>query len=94
MGLADYLGWGWKSKAGMSDRERAGMSRTTRQLHGDALVPALQVAAGLAPMIPLDDAGAALHGSFGKTVHEGCDRAEATMNRAISRPNMVRRNAS
>src|SRR6476619_7027727 len=44
MGVPDYLGWEWRSKA------------------------------GLAPMIPLDEAPRPTW-LFGATVHEGCDRA-------------------
>ncbi len=36
MGLADYLGWDWKSKAGLADRQRAGLPGAAGQLHGDA----------------------------------------------------------
>ena len=41
MGLADYLGWDWRSKAGMPDRQRARLSGAAGQLHGDAALPAL-----------------------------------------------------
>ena len=41
MGLPDYLGWKWKSKAADSDRVRAGMSGAARQHHGDAALPAV-----------------------------------------------------
>ena len=41
MGLADYLGWDWKSKAGSADRECAWLPGAARQLHGDAAVSAV-----------------------------------------------------
>ena len=40
MGLPDYLGWQWRSKAGHPHRLRARMSGSTRQLHGNAAVSA------------------------------------------------------
>ena len=36
MGLADYLGWDWRSKAGLADRECSRVSGAAGQLHGDA----------------------------------------------------------
>jgi hydrogenase small subunit len=73
MGLNDYLGWNWKSKAGLPVVNVPGcpvqpdnFMETVRYL--------LRQLAGLAPMIPLDDAGRPTW-LFGKTVHEGCDRA-------------------
>ena len=39
MGLEDYLGRDWQSKAGLPDRECSGMPGAARQLHGDAAVP-------------------------------------------------------
>ena len=41
MGVPDYLGWGWKSKAGLPDRVRAGMPCPPRQHVGDHHLPAL-----------------------------------------------------
>ena len=41
MGLADYLGWDWRSKAGLADRERSGLPRAAGQLHGDRALSAL-----------------------------------------------------
>ena len=41
MGLPDYLGWDWKSRAGHPDRLRARLSRAARQLHGDAALSAV-----------------------------------------------------
>ncbi len=73
MGVPDYLGWSWKSKAGLPIVCVPGCPT-----HGDnlseTLVYLLYQVAGQAPMIPLDDQ---LRPTwlFGATVHEGCDRA-------------------
>ncbi|MBV8637821.1 MAG: hydrogenase expression protein HypE [Candidatus Eremiobacteraeota bacterium] len=73
MGLADYLGWDWRSKAGLPIINVPGcpvqpdnMSETLTQL--------LLFAAGRAPAPQLDDM---LRPTwlFGSTVHDGCDRA-------------------
>lgn len=72
MGLADYLGWDWKSCADLPIVNVPGCP-----VHPDnfmeVLLYLLRQAAGRAPMIPLD---AALRPKwlFGETVHEGCDR--------------------
>ena len=73
MGLADYLGWGWKSKAGLPIVNVPGCPVQPDNFMETVLYLLYQVA-GLAPMIPLDDQ---LRPTwlFGKTVHEGCDRA-------------------
>jgi len=72
MGLPDYLGWQWKSSAGIPivcvpgcPAQPDNMTETPLYL--------LHQSAGRAPMIPLDDA---LRPTwlFGETVHEGCDR--------------------
>ena len=73
MGLPDYLGWELEVESRHPHGLRAGMSGAARQLHGDVLYLLYQ-AAGLAPMIPLDDARRPTW-LFGNTVHEGCDRA-------------------
>jgi hydrogenase small subunit len=73
MGLADYLGWQWKSKAGIPIVNVPGCP-----VHPDnfmeVLLYLLRQAAGTAPMIPLDEM---LRPTwlFAQTVHEGCDRA-------------------
>ena len=41
MGLADYLGWDWRSKAGLPIVNVPGLPGAARQLHGDAALPAL-----------------------------------------------------
>ena len=72
MGLADYLGWDWKSKAGIPIVNVPGCPVQPDNFM-ETVLYLLYVAAGLAPMIPLDDAGRPTW-LFGKTVHEGCDR--------------------
>ncbi len=73
MGLADYLGWDWQSKAGLPIVNVPGCPVQPDNFMETVLYLLYQVA-GLAPMIPLDDQ---LRPTwlFGKTVHEGCDRA-------------------
>jgi hydrogenase small subunit len=73
MGVADYLGWGWKSKAGLPIVNVPGCPVQPDNMMETLLYLLYQVA-GLAPIIPLDDQ---LRPTwlFGKTVHEGCDRA-------------------
>jgi hydrogenase small subunit len=73
MGLADYLGWDFRSKAGLPIVNVPGCPIQPDNFM-ETLVWLLQQAAGRAPMIPLDDK---LRPTwlFGKTVHEGCDRA-------------------
>ncbi len=73
MGLADYLGWEWKSKAGLPIVNVPGCPVQPDNFMETLLYLLYQVA-GLAPMIPLDDQ---LRPTwlFGKTVHDGCDRA-------------------
>jgi hydrogenase small subunit len=73
MGVPDYLGWDWKSKAGIPIVCVPGCP-----IHPDNLAETitylLYMATEQAPMIPLDEA---LRPTwlFGQTVHEGCDRA-------------------
>lgn len=73
MGLADYLGWEWRSQAGIPIVNVPGCPVQPDNFT-ETLLYLLYQAAGLAPMIPLDEA---LRPTwlFGKTVHEGCDRA-------------------
>ena len=73
MGLADYLGWEWRSKAGLPIVNVPGCPVQPDNFMETLLYLLYQVA-GLAPMIPLDDQ---LRPTwlFGSTVHEGCDRA-------------------
>ena len=71
MGLPDYLGWSGNRKW-HSHRLRSGMSVQPDNFM-ETLLYLLHMAAGRAPMIPLDEA---LRPTwlFGATVHEGCDR--------------------
>jgi hydrogenase small subunit len=73
MGLADFLGWDWRSKAGVPIVNVPGCPVQPDNFMETVLYLLYQVA-GLAPMIPLDDQ---LRPTwlFGSTVHEGCDRA-------------------
>lgn len=72
MGLADYLGWKWKSGAGLPIVCVPGCPVQPDNFM-ETLLYLLYQAAGLAPMIPLDDA-LRPQWLFGNTVHEGCDR--------------------
>src|SRR5215813_5647672 len=72
MGLADYLGWDWRSKAGLPIVNVPGCPVQPDNFM-ETVLYLLYVAAGLAPMIPLDDNGRPTW-LFGNTVHEGCDR--------------------
>jgi hydrogenase small subunit len=73
MGVADYLGWNWRSRAGIPIVNVPGCPVQPDNFM-ETLLYLLYQAAGLAPMIPLDEQ---LRPTwlFGKTVHEGCDRA-------------------
>src|ERR1700723_667002 len=72
MGLADYLGWQWKSAANIPIVCVPGCPVQPDNFM-ETLLYLLYMAAGRAPMIPLDEA---LRPTwlFGATVHEGCDR--------------------
>jgi hydrogenase small subunit len=72
MGLPDYLGWEWKSLAGIPIVCVPGCPTQPDNLT-ETLLYLLYQAAGRAPMIPLDEA---LRPTwlFSETVHEGCDR--------------------
>jgi hydrogenase small subunit len=72
MGLPDYLGWEWRSRAGIPIVCVPGCPTQPDNLT-ETLLYMLYQAAGRAPMIPLDDAGRPTW-LFGETVHEGCDR--------------------
>ena len=73
MGVPDYLGWGWKSKAGLPIVCVPGCPAHPDNM-SETILYLLYQATGQAPMIPLDEA---LRPTwlFGSTVHEGCDRA-------------------
>lgn len=72
MGLADFLGWNWKSKADIPIICVPGCPVLPDNVT-ETLLYLLTMAAGRAPMISLDDR---LRPTwlFGHTVHEGCDR--------------------
>src|SRR5918997_5812024 len=73
MGLADYLGWDFRSQAGIPIVNLPGCPVQPDNFM-ETLTWLLYQAGGMSPMIPLDDQ---LRPTwlFGKTVHEGCDRA-------------------
>ena len=72
MGLPDYLGWQWKSRAGVPVVCIPGCPVQPDSCT-QTLLYLLQQAAGRAPMIQLDEALRPTF-LFPQTVHEGCDR--------------------
>ena len=72
MGLPDYLGWEWKSTAGIPLVCVPGCPVQPDNFM-ETFLYLLRQASGLAPMIPLDEAFRPKW-LFGDTVHEGCDR--------------------
>lgn len=74
MGLADYLGWNFKSKAGIPIVNVPGCPVQPDNFMETVLYLLHQVA-GLAPMIPLDKELRPTWLFSARTVHEGCDRA-------------------
>jgi hydrogenase small subunit len=72
MGLADFLGWDWKSKAGLPIVNVPGCPVQPDNFM-ETILYLLYQSVGRAPMIPLDEA---LRPTwlFSQTVHEGCDR--------------------
>jgi hydrogenase small subunit len=72
MGLRDYLGHQWRTSAGLPIVNVPGCPVQPDNFT-ETLLYLLYQASGLAPMIPLDDAGRPTW-LFGQTVHEGCDR--------------------
>jgi hydrogenase small subunit len=73
MGLADYLGWDFRSAGGLPIVNIPGCPVQPDNFM-ETLLWVLHQAAGLAPVIPLDEK-LRPQWLFGKTVHEGCDRA-------------------
>jgi hydrogenase small subunit len=73
MGVPDYLGWDWKSSAGIPVVCVPGCPIQPDNL-SETIVYLLYQASGQAPMIPLDDQ-LRPRWLFGATVHDGCDRA-------------------
>jgi hydrogenase small subunit len=72
MGVLDYLGWNWKSNAGVPLVCVPGCPTQPDNL-AETLLYLLWQVAGRVPMIPLDDAGRPTW-LFSMTSHEGCDR--------------------
>jgi hydrogenase small subunit len=72
MGLPDYLGWDWKSKAGLPIVCIPGCPVQPDNLT-QTLIELLYTASGRAPMIELDEV-LRPKSLFSQTVHEGCDR--------------------
>jgi hydrogenase small subunit len=72
MGLPDYLGWDWKSKAGIPIVCIPGCPVQPDNLT-QTILQLLYFAAGRAPMFELDDSLRPVS-MFSQTVHEGCDR--------------------
>jgi hydrogenase small subunit len=73
MGLADYLGWDFRARSGLPIVNVPGCPIQPDNFM-ETLLWVLRFAAGRAPMIPLDE-NLRPTWLFGKTVHEGCDRA-------------------
>ncbi|CAN5398981.1 hydrogenase expression protein HypE [soil metagenome] len=73
MGVPDYLGWDWKSHAGLPIVCVPGCPIQPDNL-SETILYLLHQANGQAPMIPLDEE-LRPQWLFGATVHEGCDRA-------------------
>ncbi len=73
MGLNDYLGWTWKSKAGLPVINVPGCPVQPDNFM-ETLLYLLRQLAGLAPSIPVDGLGRP-EWLFRGTVHDGCDRA-------------------
>jgi hydrogenase small subunit len=72
MGLPDYLGWRWRSHAGVPVVCVPGCPVQPDNFTETVLYLLYQLS-GLAPMIPLDE-GLRPRWLFGQTVHESCDR--------------------
>jgi len=72
MGVPDFLGWDWRSKAGIPIVCVPGCPVQPDNM-SETLMHLLFQANGVAPMIPLDEK---LRPTwlFGQTVHDGCDR--------------------
>jgi hydrogenase small subunit len=72
MGVADYLGWDYRSQADIPIVNVPGCP-VQPDAFMEVVLYLLRQAAGQAPMIPLDEA-LRPRWLFGQTVHEGCDR--------------------
>ena len=73
MGLKDFLGHDWKSKAGYPIVNVPGCPVQPDNFM-ETLLYLLRMMAGVAPVMPIDELGRPSW-LFGLTVHEGCDRA-------------------
>ncbi|MEA2704426.1 MAG: hydrogenase small subunit [Actinomycetota bacterium] len=73
MGLADYLGWDWRSAGGLPIVNIPGCPVLPDNCT-ETLLYLLRQAVGAAPTIPLDHV-LRPKWLFGQTLHEGCDRA-------------------
>ena len=73
MGLRDYLGWNWNSRLGIPIVNLPGCPVQPDNITETLLCLVLQVVR-MGPAIDLDDQGRPRR-IFGRTVHEGCDRA-------------------
>jgi len=73
MGLRDYLGWDWVSRAGIPIVNVPGCPAQPDNITETLLCMALALA-GMGPPLDLDEQGRP-RWIFGRTVHESCDRA-------------------
>ena len=92
MGLADYLGWDWKSKAGLPIVNVPGCPVQPDNFM-ETLLYLLYQLAGLAPMIPLDDQLSARRGCSARPSTKAAT-APAITSRAISPRSTARPSAS
>ena len=74
MGVPDYLGWNWKIEGGTAGRSACRAVRFSPTTSSETLLYLLYQVSGQAPIIPLDE-NLRPTWLFGRTVHEGCDRA-------------------
>jgi hydrogenase small subunit len=73
MGVRDYLGWDWQSKAGIPIVNIPGCPAQPDNMT-ETLVHLVYALAGMGPVPELDDAGRPVT-LFGRTAHESCNRA-------------------
>ena len=73
MGVRDYLGWNWKSKAGIPIVNIPGCPAQPDNMT-EMLMHLVFALAGMAPVPELDDVGRPVT-LFGRTAHESCNRA-------------------
>src|SRR6476661_8619142 len=73
MGVRDYLGWNWKSKAGIPIVNIPGCPAQPDNMT-ETLMFLVFALAGMGPLPELDDQGRPTW-LFGRTVHESCNRA-------------------